>query len=443
MTAEICVMNTMGVAMAADSAVTIGGGKKVYNSANKLFSLSKFHPIGIMIFGNANFVSIPWEPIIKVYRKKLGKDYFNTTKEYAENFIKFLNDPPFKELNSKELEKKYICGTSSSFLHNLASRTIESLKRRVNQFPEDSSEQLLAEITKTEIENLLVTYEKKEFINGFNEEDIRYILTTYDSDLEEIVNKTFENLITDSVFVTHLKWISASFLLKEFSSTKTGLVISGFGETDIYPSLYSYYVEGKINNKLKINSVEEEKIGFDNTASIIPFAQSDMASTFFNGIDPALNQVSNAVLEKVLKQIPDIILKDLEEIITSEVQKKEGFKVKLSENINKVYEEYIKVIENYKTKSFKIPIVQVVQSLPKDELAEIAEALVNLTSFRRKVSSNLETVGGPIDVAVITKGDGMVWIKRKHYFDRNINQNFHQNYFRSENNEPTITREES
>ena len=32
-----------------------------------------------------------------------------------------------------------------------------------------------------------------------------------------------------------------------------------------------------------------------------------------------------------------------------------------------------------------------------------------------------ETVGGPIDVAVITKGDGFVWVKRKHYFEAEYN----------------------
>ncbi|MET3659609.1 hypothetical protein MKY15_19615 [Sporosarcina sp. FSL K6-1540] len=73
------------------------------------------------------------------------------------------------------------------------------------------------------------------------------------------------------------------------------------------------------------------------------------------------------------------------------------------------------------------------RSLPKGELAEMAEALVNLTSFRRKASGSLETVGGPIDVAVITKGDGFVWIKRKHYFDSDRNQQFYTNYFEEEN----------
>ena len=48
MTVEIVVMNTRGIALATDSAVTIGG-RKVYNSTNKLFELTKEQPVGVMI----------------------------------------------------------------------------------------------------------------------------------------------------------------------------------------------------------------------------------------------------------------------------------------------------------------------------------------------------------------------------------------------------------
>ena len=54
-----------------------------------------------------------------------------------------------------------------------------------------------------------------------------------------------------------------------------------------------------------------------------------------------------------------------------------------------------------------------VAMLPKEELAVMAETLVNLTSFKQKMTMGTETVGGPIDVAVITKGDGFSWVKRK------------------------------
>ena len=58
----------------------------------------------------------------------------------------------------------------------------------------------------------------------------------------------------------------------------------------------------------------------------------------------------------------------------------------------------------------------------------MAETLVNMVSFRKQVTMEAETVGGPIDVLVITKGDGPVWIKRKHYFKSELNHHFFSNY---------------
>jgi len=68
MTAEIAIMNKEAIALAADSAVTMRQekGQKIFTSANKLFALSKYYPIGIMIYGSASFMSVPWETIIKI-----------------------------------------------------------------------------------------------------------------------------------------------------------------------------------------------------------------------------------------------------------------------------------------------------------------------------------------------------------------------------------------
>ena len=64
MTAEIAILNSSGIALAADSAITISSDK-VYNNTNKLFTLSKYQPVGVMIYGSANLIDIPWEIIIK------------------------------------------------------------------------------------------------------------------------------------------------------------------------------------------------------------------------------------------------------------------------------------------------------------------------------------------------------------------------------------------
>ncbi|WP_230079588.1 hypothetical protein [Serratia marcescens] len=67
MTAEIAVFNKSAVALAADSAVTISGGdgvSKIYNGADKLFALSRHHPVGIMVL---------WYLVALIYAASLGR----------------------------------------------------------------------------------------------------------------------------------------------------------------------------------------------------------------------------------------------------------------------------------------------------------------------------------------------------------------------------------
>src|SRR5690625_1680401 len=113
MTSEVVIMNKKGMSLAADSAITSGrdGVQKVYNSANKLFSLSGSHPVGIMIYGAASFMEVPWEVIIKSYRDHLGKKIYDDLTGYAEGLLDFLNkDERFK---NKELESIIVDRTYS------------------------------------------------------------------------------------------------------------------------------------------------------------------------------------------------------------------------------------------------------------------------------------------------------------------------------------------
>jgi hypothetical protein len=71
------------------------------------------------------------------------------------------------------------------------------------------------------------------------------------------------------------------------------------------------------------------------------------------------------------------------------------------------------------------PLRRVLGDLPVEEMAELAETLVNLQSLKEKVTKPSASVGGPVDVAVITKNEGLVWIKRKLYFDGALNPRYH------------------
>ena len=88
MTAIVGVLNRRGVAFAADSAAThtSKSGQKITNDTNKIFALSKYNPVGIAIYNNLDFMGIPWETIIKMYRDNLNDTKFDTLQEYVSSF---------------------------------------------------------------------------------------------------------------------------------------------------------------------------------------------------------------------------------------------------------------------------------------------------------------------------------------------------------------------
>ena len=94
MTTEVVVMNRVGVALAADSFVTVqaGDSSKVRDSAMKLFMLSKHCSVGVMVYENSSLLGVPWETIIKLFRQELGRKKLDRLADYGEALIEFLDE---------------------------------------------------------------------------------------------------------------------------------------------------------------------------------------------------------------------------------------------------------------------------------------------------------------------------------------------------------------
>ena len=106
MTAIVGILNKQAIAVAADSAVTVGGGMKIYNTANKLFTLTKRHPVGVAIYNDASYNGcVPWEVVIKMYRNHLQDTSFPTVKGYATDLISYLDKFRSKFYKQEDLNK--------------------------------------------------------------------------------------------------------------------------------------------------------------------------------------------------------------------------------------------------------------------------------------------------------------------------------------------------
>lgn len=201
-------------------------------------------------------------------------------------------------------------------------------------------------------------------------------------------------------------------------SYQSGIVIAGFGEKAYTPGLVEITIDGMIEGRLKYSLREAQRIDDNTISSVIPFAQREMVHTFMEGIDPKLQDTIYSSTRSLFSGVTKIIMDRVKE---SDAKFGSLLEKEVNLAIKDLLQDLFKTWNNERRKLHWGPITHIVSSLPKDELAAMAESLVNLTKFRRRVTPEKETVGGPIDVAVITKGDGFVWVKRKHYFDPKLN----------------------
>ncbi len=418
MTSEVLIMNKKGIAIAADSATTLNalGQSKIFND-NKIFSLSKYQPVGIMIYDNTCISGVPAEVLIKDYRKQLGKKSFKTLKEYGDDFIKYLENiisEPGCQI-SETLQNV----TTLQLVLEVCTHSIDLIYAQMDKADK--------KISPDEFYNLLS-------VAG---EDVRTTYNICDRDRDDCV-RSLEKLMTENIkeeLKLLLKERNIPFRIKEFMqyvalliladevilTFKTGIVIMGYGEDEYLPAYVYYETNGHVFGKLKYRLREHYQLDPESPHIIMPFAQSDVVSGYMEGMYPDMLKISVELLKKAL---------------TSALRNTSEYRHGSNEKLNSIVEDqasqYLEMMKYLGSAKYVSPTLLVLSQSPVLELAQMAESLVKLTSMKRRISLDVETVGGPVDVATITKGDGLVWLQRKHYFNLELNPTYVEKYYRGE-----------
>lgn len=296
MTAVVGILNKHAVAIAADSAVTIGGngGRKIFNKANKVFALSKQHPVGIMIYNSASFMTTPWETIIKVYRKQLGNTSFSTLKEYEQNFIAFLRAKDFYTDASMQTVflEHFALNLINSVINDIATQNIGLIE---NPSPE-SRDEFLSKL-ETQLDKLLSERGgHPELCTEFIDYSIE-MFDAYSLQIFERINQqqfTDNGIIISTELLFKLKQVVYSILrVKEEFTNFTGLIFTGFGEDEIYPQLIPVNISIVVDNRLRfyINENRAASISNNYNGAVCPFAQTDVIDTILTGVDPTLDSI--------------------------------------------------------------------------------------------------------------------------------------------------------
>ena len=252
--------------------------------------------------------------------------------------------------------------------------------------------------------------------------DTAGLLRENEAAINESIDHCFDGVDIDaSVRQSLHSALGAAIKSVRLSGGYSGLVFAGFGEEEMFPSLVEVVTDGAIGNTIKAHT--KRAVDVDRAqmrTAVIAFAQGEMVGRFMEGVDRHYLEYLHGYLERILYEVAREIL----ETGAPEGGLTEQQQSDLATIVSSNLEDFKRAADRVRQERFIHPVLEIVTHLPKEELASMAEALINLTSIKRRVSMEKESVGGPIDVAVISKGDGFVWIKRKHYFDPSLNRDY-------------------
>ena len=306
MTVVVGVLNRRGASIAADSATTIfvdnknSDGRtdyqktKIVNSGNKMLRLSDVMPIGVMIVNTAYILNIPWDVIIRWYRKKKGYELFPTVEAIAKDFLDFVPQQDFFMMNSLVMKWDY----------------------------------------------------------------------------------------------------------------ETELVFTGYGKEQKYPQLVHITIKGVRNGKLKIDpqDINVYTITDEHPSDILYFGQTDITATLTE--DLIEDEDNKELCEGMIR----IFLEKRRELA------ERGLIDDLDLSIPDCYGA-IKSAFNERHRNMRQKWYDTVKDYSLQEMASLAETLIKATELHRNIMFKEETVGGLIDLAVISREDGFQWLNRKSWYE--------------------------
>ena len=415
MTAIVGILNKRAAVMAADSAVTVStdSGTKIYNTATKIFRLSDRHPVGVMIFESSGFMTTPWDVIFKLYKDRRGDQGFDTFEEYARNFLDFLAAENY--FSGPKVQAKYLDREMSRYYHRVKDYVSDRFMEQTEdaELTDDETFELIRKLIRDRIATITEAARDRGVSPEFEDyslDDLRSIAKEqFDSLAEVCAGQEFPEDLRDTWEEGFYEYIRSQLYF-----LGTGIVFVGYGNKDIYPSILTVYVSGAFDGRLRYHFASEDesdRIDHDNSATIIPFAQADVMLTLMKGIHPNLRRMVEEKHEASLQKAKEKILSTLKEAHCPRKIMAQVNELDLSD----VQQEYEDALDEFIQDEFVDGIVDAVNYFNIEDMVNMAESLVSVTNLQRHISSSEESVGGPIDVAVITRSEGFMWVKHKHW----------------------------
>ena len=426
MTTQVVLMNGLGVALASDSAVSAGG--KVLNTSEKVFDLPAPHKTAVLTSGMARFMGVPWEVLLSAWSETLDRP-LNSMDEYLESLYKFLRTVT---PNTGTLSPEEVTYLDSTFwgednvydivwkaVHEVLSPFFEEnlnpedmVLYRENVLEEDFRARLATMIPSELIERI----EKRildaaasrrstfEACPDVNESQAHIWLEKYWND--NVAERNFGDKFLGFPEIPGLYKLClelhAAFIVNADYQGESSINMVGYGQSDMFPSWSGSYLHGSVRGTiLKRFDQQRRPSGY---AVDLFFGQADAINAITGRGDSLL---TNAAVESTQSQLMAIMEK-LEQSEDEQILQTKDY-IAESMKPDQIRESMMSAGRDRR----RTPFQQAINMSPIRDLADFASSLVSVQAAYASFTQDNPTVGGFVDVAIITHRRGFEWIRHK------------------------------
>jgi hypothetical protein len=418
MTSQVILLNSYGVAIASDTAVT--SGDRVTNGVEKIFRLPEPHKLALVVSGNAGLMEVPWESIIYAWSNTLTEPletlnaYWNSLETWLSTRLILYPSVRIAENNSIEraigdTERQLYADKLLPFLRT------SSLNEKLDPLEWGSLERGNPSIDLVEKITALLPFE-----------EFSKLTDSLDSSCEEAWNELGGDLgdFYGQLFAAHFERINAEFAhvspeeyllprwphaatllnyLIEYTvirisspdpSRKSVICFVGYGNEDLFPSSLLVSAFGTYGNQ--VQTADRMFCPPGPNPQYILLGQKKALVNLIDGYDDEMAEAfidTEQKLQEIAKLVPDD---------TTRIRRHVESRVENIENRRKI-----------QSRSLEGPLYSLIDSTPLRNLGVFAGSLVSIQAAFATIEQPNPTVGGAIDIATINLREGFRWLQHE------------------------------
>jgi hypothetical protein len=233
-------------------------------------------------------------------------------------------------------------------------------------------------------------------------------------DRESQIRERFEYWFDDVVRSTEIDETildySRNYIRQGQFINRATLAFVGYGREEILPAWANVELAAFLEGELLF--IHRDSRAGDPTLTpyfgIRPLGQDSAINLFLRGAEQGSVNSARRAASRVIESTRQSLLENVaDEGARATIEQQ--FEEMQSEVSTKIDEE----VWDYSDSEFVGPLRNAISGLPSGDLAAVAKSLVELQALRQTTTAEIGTVGGPIDVATISRDIGFRWIRHK------------------------------